>query len=105
MIEKLNSKSFLEHVNSEFKVEAPNAQVLSLRLTEVAERDSGPRSEQFSLFFLGPKTPLLEQRIYALKHEKLGELGLFLTPIAMEPEGVLYECVFNRLRKAQPPAS
>jgi hypothetical protein len=101
MTEKLNSKSFAEHVNSEFKVQGPNAQTLLLRLAQVSESDSNPRVEQFSLFFHGPREPLLEQRIYRLAHEKLGELDLFLVPVGVEPEGALYECAFNRLRKAE----
>jgi hypothetical protein len=105
MIEKLNSKSFLEHVNSEFKVQGPNAQPVSLRLAEVSERNTNPKVEQFSLFFQGPRAPLLEQRIYRLQHEKLGDLDLFIVPVGLEPEGVLYECVFNRFRKADAPAS
>jgi hypothetical protein len=101
MIENLNSKNFREHLNSEFKVQAPDGQALSLRLTEVTERDTNPRAEQFSIFFLGPRTPLLEQRIYHLKHEKLGEFDLFVVPVGMEADGVLYECVFNRFRKPE----
>jgi hypothetical protein len=105
MTEKLNSKSFAEHVNTEFKMQASNAQPLSLRLTEVSERDGGARAEQFSLFFRGPSAPLLAQHIYRLKHEKLGELDLFLVPVSIDAEGALYECVFNRLRKPQPQKS
>lgn len=105
MIERLNSKSFYEHLNSEFKVLVPNEQPVSLRLAEVAERDGGPRVEQFSLFFRGPKTPLLEQRIYHLQHETLGQLDLFLVPISIDEQGLLYECVFNRFRKPETPKS
>ncbi len=101
MIEKLNSKNFSEHVNSEFKVQGPNGQPLSLRLMQVTDRDLGPRIEQFSLLFRGPQAPLLEQRIYRLQHEKLGELNLFLVPVGMEAEGAVYECVFNRLLKRE----
>ena len=100
MIEKLDSKTFREHINSEFKVQAPDGQAVSLRLTEVTERDTNPRAVQFSIFFRGPRTPLLEQRIYHLQHEKLGEFDLFVVPVGMEAEGVLYECVFTRMRKA-----
>jgi len=101
MIEKLNSKNFSENLNSEFKLLTANAQPLPLRLTDVTEHNGGPKVEQFSLFFLGPKTPLLQQGIYRLQHEKLGELDLFLVPLGMDNDGVRYECVFNRFRKRE----
>jgi len=101
MIEKLNSKNFSENLNSEFKLLTVNAQPLPLRLTEVTERNGGPKVEQFSLFFVGPKTPLLQQGIYRLQHEKLGEFDLFLVPLGMDNDGVRYECAFNRFRQQE----
>jgi len=99
MFDKLNSKIFSEHLNSEFKLSLPNAAPLALRLTQVNERDAGPKLEQFSLFFRGPHEPRLQQSIYSLQHDKLGTLDLFLVPVGIDQDGIQYECAFNRFRK------
>ena len=101
MIEKLNSKNFFQNLNSEFKLLAANALPLPLRLAEVTEHNAGPKVEQFSLFFVGPKAPLLQQGIYRLQHEKLGEFDLFLVPLGIDNEGARYECAFNRFRQQE----
>jgi hypothetical protein len=103
MIDKLNSKIFSEHLNSEFKISLPNAAPVVLRLTQVNERDAGPKLEQFSLFFCGPLEPRLQQSIYSLQHEKLGTLELFLVAVGIDQDGVQYESAFNRFRT--PPGS
>jgi hypothetical protein len=51
--------------------------------------------EPFSLVFLGPREPVLPQRIYPLAHDELGELEIFLVPIAQDADGVRYEAVFT----------
>ncbi len=71
---------------------------LTLELVEVtAGREAGggrPRGS-FSLLFRGPRVPLLPQRIYHLEHDTLGALQVFLVPITPDPQGSLYEAVFN----------
>jgi hypothetical protein len=48
------------------------------------------------LVFCGPATPVLAQATYALAHDELGPMDLFLVPVGMDVEGrVQYEAVFN----------
>ena len=48
------------------------------------------------LVFSGPATPVLAQATYALAHDELGPMDLFLVPIGHDVEGnVQYEAVFN----------
>jgi hypothetical protein len=49
----------------------------------------------FSLHFVGPRQPTLAQRLYTLQHATLGELLLFLVPIAEDADGRTYEAVFT----------
>ncbi len=49
----------------------------------------------FSLLFRNAASFLLPQQIYAMRHPRLGEVGIFLVPIAREREGFLYQAVFN----------
>ena len=55
-----------------------------------------PRSEPFSLIFLGPPNPILPQATYRLTHDQLGELDIFIVPVGPDPQGrIQYEAVFN----------
>lgn len=49
----------------------------------------------FSLLFRNTATVLFPQQIYPLRHPRLGEVGIFLVPIAQERAGFLYQAVFN----------
>jgi hypothetical protein len=55
----------------------------------------------FSLVFRAPKAERefleLKSRSYQLRHQKLGELEIFLTPVHQSAGWQFYEAVFNRL--------
>lgn len=95
-------ETFAPHVNTDFTT-AIDGQALKLRLTEVMEGQSNERVLQFSIFFLGPLTPVLEQRLYRLEHAQLGDMELFLVPIARDADGMKYQAVFSRFREGQAP--
>jgi hypothetical protein len=101
-LSELHSKSFSEHLNTTFKVDAGGPAPVALRLAEVNEPSTPPNIELFSLIFHGPATPPLPQRTYAVEHEKIGTLNLFLTAVAADQEGTSYEAVFHRVRKKKP---
>jgi len=96
--ELLTSKMFAECLNTVFELQSSSGN-LPLKLIEVMDLNHSPRLEQFSLIFSGPMTPVLPQRIHALRHEKLGELNLFLVPVGPDEQGMRYEVIFNRMRR------
>lgn len=49
----------------------------------------------FSLLFRNTAAFLFPQQIYAMRHPRIGEVGIFLVPIAQERAGFLYQAVFN----------
>ena len=49
----------------------------------------------FSLLFRNCSPIMFTQKIYSLKHEAIGEVGIFLVPVARDREGFLYQAVFN----------
>jgi uncharacterized protein DUF6916 len=71
-------------------------------LVELTNGHSSPRQEQFSLRFRGDREKVFPQRIYPMKHDAIGELELFLVPIARDDSGTFYEAVFNRFIKQEP---
>jgi hypothetical protein len=101
-LEKLNARIFSEHLNTPFQLQGDFATPIALELVAVKEGDPSPQVELFSLHFHGPSAPHLPQQIYRMEHDTLGVVEVFLTAIGTEPQGILYESVFNRLRKAAP---
>ena len=97
MLEELTRTSFEPHLNSTFQLDHEEAGALDLELTEATDKTpEGALGEQFSLIFKGPPEPYLPQQTYALEHPALGQMGLFLVPVAQEEDGFLYEAYFNR---------
>ena len=64
-------------------------------LTEVARNVAPGQRTPFSLVFRGPREPVVDQSIRTLAHDELGELALFLVPIAQEADGMRYQAVFS----------
>ena len=102
ILSNLNSKVFAEQLHSKFKTCPTGSETLELELAEVVDHPAAPQMECFSLFFLGPASPLLRQGTRKLVHLQLGAMELFLTPVALGPEGATYEAVFHRYLKPTP---
>jgi len=96
---ELKPDMLTEHVGSEFDVMDDPAGIFTVALTEISGRIKTDRNETFSLLFHGPLDRFMPQGIHRLKHATLGELGLFLVPIAQDKDGFQYESVFNHLIK------
>jgi hypothetical protein len=92
MLEKLTVDDFRPLLNQRFRIAPDEAQGFEVELAEVTEipREPGGRAP-FSLVFRGGPNPPLPQRIYRVEHEKLGELDIFLVPIAVDQ----YQAVFT----------
>jgi uncharacterized protein DUF6916 len=103
----LTQKEFSKHIGTSFRVVLTTSQI-DLELADVqgylikADEQSG--MERFSVYFKGPGDVYLPQRVYALKHERMGEFEIFLVPIALNDQGFRYEAVFNYFKnKPVPP--
>lgn len=53
------------------------------------------REHPFSLVLRGPRTPVLPQGIYALRHPRLGLIEIFLVPVGQDAQATRYEALFN----------
>lgn len=89
---------FAAHLNEAFKVDIENENVLFV-LVEARPLPPAPVAgmlrEPFSLLFRNEAAILFPQRTYTMKHDGLGEFGIFLVPIARDREGFIYQAVFN----------
>jgi hypothetical protein len=97
MLDQIKPALMAEHVGTDFEVLHDPQRVFSLLMTQVIEHAKTERIETFSLFFHGPPDRFLPQGIYRLRQAKLGELEIFLVPIAQDKDGFQYEAVFNHM--------
>ena len=92
MLDRVTVDDFRPLRGDRFRIAPDGAPAFEVELVEVTEipREPGGRAP-FSLVFKGGPNPPLEQRIYRVEHDGLGELDLFLVPIAVDR----YEAIFT----------
>jgi len=86
-----------------FVVELPDGTDMRVQLEEVlpyetrARRRRGPppKRNPFSLYFVGPVSPVLPQAMYTLRSERVTFDKIFIVPVGQNDEGTDYEAVFN----------
>jgi hypothetical protein len=61
----------------------------------IEQRMANTMRAPFSLLFRNSALFLFPQQIYQMRHPKIGEVGIFLVPVAREREGFLYQALFN----------
>lgn len=94
----LSLADFADHVGADFAALdpeiAPAIFTLSIAEPLKAYRGADARAP-FTLLFELPGEFVLPQAIYRVRHPALGELGIFMVPIAKTASGITYESVFN----------
>ena len=95
-MELLTLEHFSGHVNETFPAALNDGEV-SFVLVEARGLPASPQDVRppFSLLFRNTASFLFPQQTYAMQHPRLGEIGIFLVPVAREREGFLYQAVFN----------
>ncbi|HKO96851.1 MAG TPA: hypothetical protein VJU86_07665 [Pyrinomonadaceae bacterium] len=92
-------KEFSQHLHTNFHLDIEGEEPLNLELIDVKgylkKEDEHPGMERFSAMFQGPVQPALVQKLYHLKHDSMGDLDIFIVPIAKNAQGVVYEAVYN----------
>jgi hypothetical protein len=91
-------EDFKDHVGSVFTATYPDIAPIPLTLDQAAPLTNygqNAKREPFSLMFIGPGDVMLLQRMHRLKHDKMGELEIFLVPVGKNERGYLYQAVFN----------
>jgi hypothetical protein len=92
---------FEGRVGEAFELSVAEGPAIRTELVEAVETTepggagpAGQQREQFSLVFRGPLEPALPQATYAVEHDQLGRLEIFLVPIGPDGSGMRYEAVF-----------
>jgi len=85
-------------INQSFNLELSDSSPYPLELISV-DRHPGSATvgdyEVFSVVFRANDDAVLEQQIYRINHETLGDLDLFIVPIGADEKGMRYEAVFS----------
>ncbi|MCC4635555.1 MULTISPECIES: hypothetical protein [Xanthomonas] len=95
-MELLTLEHFAGSVNETFAAslnegEVPFVLVEARPLQDARNTQRAP----FSLLFRNGSAFLFPQQTYQMRHARLGEIGIFLVPVARERDGFLYQAVFN----------
>jgi hypothetical protein len=86
-----------------FQVTLDDGNTVEMRLIEAvpfelprrsARGSRQPKRLPFSLYFLGPREPMLPQQMYDLRSAAAELPNLFIVPIGRDDEGTEYEAVF-----------
>lgn len=89
---------FSSHVNETFAASINDGEVPFV-LVEARALSTQPQAPSarapFSLLFRNGSAFLFPQQIYRMRHAAIGEVGIFLVPVAREREGFLYQAIFN----------
>jgi hypothetical protein len=96
-MELLSLDHFAPHVNSTFSASYDGMEV-PFELVEaraLPQRAPEGMRAPFSLLFRNTAPIVFPQQMYPMRHDKLGELGIFIVPIAQERGGFLYQAIFN----------
>jgi hypothetical protein len=92
---QLSREWFLPHLQSRFQV----ADRSPLRLAEISPatglRNGAISYTAFTLLFEGPANCDTPEAIHRLRHEVLGEMDLFLSPVGRSGTRVCYEAAFT----------
>jgi hypothetical protein len=91
-------EDFVACLNTVFHISYGDGQKLSVELTEVnliGQKPLYPDQKAFSLIFQSTITDHLPQGTYAVEHEKMPAMAIFIVPIGSGNGGIRYEAIFN----------
>jgi hypothetical protein len=100
-LQAVTADTFRPHLGSTFTVEFVDGKTLELTLNEVnvlLTRQNVPRltRDTFGIYFSGPNNMMFPQGIYALRHDVLGTMEVFIVPKGQRPDGgINFEAIFT----------
>jgi hypothetical protein len=92
-------EDFADKIGEEFAISVQEERDIAVTLREAGQLDpamapAGVRPP-FSSIFIAADPRVLAQRLYCMTHRSLGELSIFLVPVAKNEDGVSYQAIFN----------
>jgi len=96
-MELLTLEHFSGCVNQSFttRLDDVNLEFVLVEARPIGAAAPHPMRKPFSLLFRNTAAVVFPQKTYPMHHPQVGEVGVFLVPIAYEKAGFLYQAVFN----------
>jgi hypothetical protein len=93
----LSIEAFGDKIGQAFALDEADAPAVPLTLIEAKPLRNYANAKRipFSLMFTTKGDFILPQRMYALRHEVLGPLSIFLVPLSHEGGISTYQAIFN----------
>jgi hypothetical protein len=94
----LSFEKFAPHLRETFSLSLGESSVDMTLVDAMRGRPrqvAGLRTEPFSLYFKSSSQVVLPQRLYPFSNAGLGNLAIFIVPVARDRDGIVYEAVFN----------
>jgi uncharacterized protein DUF6916 len=91
-------EGFAPFLNATFSVEleASTVEMTLVQATKGKPQDGeGLRKEPFSLVFKCASPVILPQKLYPFRNSDFGSMDIFIVPVGREPDGIVYQAVFN----------
>jgi hypothetical protein len=89
---------FAGHMKETFSIALGESSV-EMTLVEARRRPprvmAGIRAEPFTLYFKCQNAVILPQKTYPFRNKNAGQIEIFIVPVGRDPDGVVYEAVFN----------
>ena len=84
-------------IDQPFALELDDASVLLtlVSVDRLGNSASVNDRDVFSVIFRGDNDRVLQQQIYRISNDTLGEMDLFIVPIGPDEQGMRYEAVFS----------
>lgn len=96
-LDQLTPATFSPLVGASFEMEVAPGKTAAAELVSVTslKRSKTAQREPFSLLFRLPGPGMVEQRIYRLTNQQVGEMEIFLVPVGLDQRGLQMEAIFN----------
>ena len=96
-MELLSLEHFAGCVNESFSAALDGMDVpfVLVEARPVENPSRNPARAPFSLLFRNASAFLFPQQTYTMRHPRVGDVGIFLVPIARDRDGFLYQALFN----------
>ncbi|GFZ88506.1 DUF6916 family protein [Dyella caseinilytica] len=97
-MQDLTLEHFVAFVDQDFAATTEAGDRTCFTLTEAQAAGSTPPGitrPPFALLFHNPAEVLFPQGTYRLSHPTVGEVEIFLVPVARKQPGFVYQAVFN----------
>lgn len=99
MQDLLKLEDFQPRVGETFATMPADGSTVALTLVEAtaltAQRYPNASRAPFNLFFAGPASTALGQATWELSNETMGTLPIFIVPIRLEGDRLIYQAVFT----------